>query len=196
MNAMDIKEIMEYLPHRYPFLLIDRVLEFEPGKRIVALKNVTVNEPFFPGHFPRQPVMPGVLILEAMAQAAAMLAFKRASRMPDENSVYYFVGIDDARFKRPVVPGDQLSSMRGSSATCAASGKFSAEARVGERRRRRGGAPVRTARRADPPPGMIHPTAIVHPQARARARTSRSARTRSSASTSRSARAPGSARTS
>jgi 3-hydroxyacyl-[acyl-carrier-protein] dehydratase len=105
---MDINEILQYLPHRYPFLLVDRVLELEPGKRILALKNVTMNEPFFPGHFPHHPVMPGVLIIEAMAQAAALLSFKSTGVKPDENSVVYFAGIDNARFKRPVVPGDQL----------------------------------------------------------------------------------------
>ena len=105
---MDIKEILQYLPHRYPFLLVDRVLEIEPGVRARALKNVTMNEPFFRGHFPHHPVMPGVLIIEAMAQAAALLSFKSSGVKPDENSVVYFAGIDHARFKRPVVPGDQL----------------------------------------------------------------------------------------
>ena len=108
MSAMDIHEIMNYLPHRFPFLLVDRVESVEPGKRIVAIKNVSINEPFFPGHFPNRPVMPGVLILEAMAQVAAILSFKTAGTKPDANSVYYFVGIDKARFKRPVEPGDQL----------------------------------------------------------------------------------------
>ena len=105
---MDISEILEHLPHRYPFLLLDRIIEIESGKRIVALKNVTINEPFFAGHFPHHPVMPGVLIVEALAQAAAMLAFHTVGRKPDDKSVIYFVGIDHARFKRPVVPGDQL----------------------------------------------------------------------------------------
>jgi len=105
---MDIHEILQHLPHRYPFLLIDRVLECEPGKNIVALKNVTINEPFFPGHYPHHPVMPGVLIVEAMAQAAAILSFKTMGSLPSDDSVYYFVGIDDARFKRPVGPGDQV----------------------------------------------------------------------------------------
>jgi 3-hydroxyacyl-[acyl-carrier-protein] dehydratase len=105
---MNIHEILEHLPHRYPMLLVDRVLELEPGKRILALKNVSINEPFFPGHFPYHPVMPGVLVIEALAQAAAILTFKTRGVKPDENSVYYFVGIDEARFKRPVVPGDQL----------------------------------------------------------------------------------------
>ena len=105
---MDIHEILEYLPHRYPFLLIDRVVEVVPGKSIHAYKNVTINEPFFVGHFPHHPVMPGVLIMEALAQAAGILSFKTMGAVPDENSVFYFVGIDGARFKRPVEPGDQL----------------------------------------------------------------------------------------
>lgn len=105
---MDIHAILENLPHRFPFLLVDRVLELEPGKNIVALKNVTINEPFFPGHYPHHPVMPGVLIIEAMAQVAALLSFKSMESKPDEKSVYYFAGIDGARFKRPVTPGDQL----------------------------------------------------------------------------------------
>ena len=105
---MDIHAILKQLPHRYPFLLVDRVLSVEPGKDIVALKNVTINEPFFPGHYPHHPVMPGVLIIEAMAQASALLSFKSMGTKPDDNSVYYFVGIDNARFKRPVSPGDQL----------------------------------------------------------------------------------------
>ena len=105
---MDINEILQYLPHRYPFLLVDRVLEMEEGKRVLALKNVTMNEPFFSGHFPHHPVMPGVLIVEAMAQAAALLSFKSAGIKPDSNSVVYFASMDNVRFKRPVVPGDQL----------------------------------------------------------------------------------------
>ena len=109
MNAvMDIHQIRKQLPHRYPFLLVDRVLEVESGKRIKAIKNVTINEPFFGGHFPNRPVMPGVLILEAMAQAAALLAFDAAGITMDDKTVYYFAGIDGARFKRPVEPGDQL----------------------------------------------------------------------------------------
>ena len=107
-TTMDIHEVLEHLPHRYPFLLIDRVLEVVPNEKIVALKNVTINEPFFPGHYPHHPVMPGVLVIEAMAQAAALLSFKSMGPKPDTNSVYYFVGIDNARFKRPVSPGDQL----------------------------------------------------------------------------------------
>lgn len=105
---MDIREILDHLPHRYPFLLVDRVVECEPGKRILAYKNVTINEPFFVGHFPHFPVMPGVLIIEALAQAAAILSFKTMQTKPDDKSVYYFAGIDGARFKRPVVPGDKL----------------------------------------------------------------------------------------
>ncbi len=105
---MDVKEIREYLPHRYPFLLVDRVVDLKVGESIVALKNVTVNEPFFNGHFPDQPVMPGVLIVEAMAQAAGILGFKTMDKKPQDGSIYYFVGADNLRFKRPVVPGDQL----------------------------------------------------------------------------------------
>ena len=105
---LDIHEILKLLPHRYPILLVDRVLAIEKGKSIKALKNVTVNEPFFVGHFPRRPVMPGVMMLEAMAQTAALLSFASLGVSPDSNSVYYFAGIDSARFKRPVEPGDQL----------------------------------------------------------------------------------------
>ena len=108
MSEMDVNEVIAHLPQRFPFLLIDRVKEFEPGKRIVALKNVSVNEPYFPGHFPHRPIMPGVLILEAMAQAAGVLVFRSRGVRPDDKTVYYYVGIDNARFKRPVVPGDQL----------------------------------------------------------------------------------------
>jgi 3-hydroxyacyl-[acyl-carrier-protein] dehydratase len=106
---MDIHEILTKLPHRYPILLVDRVLELEAGKRIKALKNVTINEEFFTGHFPHRPVMPGVLMLEALAQAAAILAFETLGVVPDEKTMYYFAGIDAARFKRPVEPGDQLT---------------------------------------------------------------------------------------
>ena len=108
MTTMEIGEIKQYLGHRYPFLLVDRVLEFESGKRIKALKNVTINEPFFPGHFPHYPVMPGVLIVEALAQASGVLSLKSMGIVVDDKTVFYFVGIDSARFKRPVVPGDQL----------------------------------------------------------------------------------------
>jgi 3-hydroxyacyl-[acyl-carrier-protein] dehydratase len=106
---MDIQAVLAQLPHRYPFLLVDRVIECVPGKRIHAIKNVTVNEPFFTGHFPGRPTMPGVMILEALAQAAGILAFKTAGVVPDEKSRFYFVGIDGARFRQPVVPGDQLA---------------------------------------------------------------------------------------
>ncbi|MBN9330461.1 MAG: 3-hydroxyacyl-[acyl-carrier-protein] dehydratase FabZ [Comamonas sp. SCN 67-35] len=105
---MDIQYILKQLPHRYPFLLVDKVVELERNQRIRAVKNVTFNEPFFMGHFPGRPVMPGVLILEALAQAAGLLAFDAMGQVPDENNIYYFVGIDGARFKHPVVPGDQL----------------------------------------------------------------------------------------
>lgn len=105
---LDIHQILAALPHRYPILLVDRVLKLDKGKSITALKNVTINEPFFAGHFPHRPVMPGVLMLEAMAQAAALLAFDMLGVVPDEKTVYYFAGIDSARFKRPVEPGDQL----------------------------------------------------------------------------------------
>ena len=105
---MDIKEIQKFLPHRYPFLLIDRVTEFNAGESLVGYKNVTCNEPFFQGHFPERPIMPGVLILEAMAQATGLLAFKTVERGAKRNSLYFLVGMDKARFKRPVEPGDQL----------------------------------------------------------------------------------------
>ena len=109
MNSLDIHEVLKYLPHRYPFLLVDRVLTFKANESLTALKNVTINEPFFQGHFPHRPVMPGVLIVEAMAQACAILSLKSMDTLPGEGSVYYFVGIDKARFKRPVEPGDQLT---------------------------------------------------------------------------------------
>jgi 3-hydroxyacyl-[acyl-carrier-protein] dehydratase len=108
MITMDIHAILKKLPHRYPILLVDRVLELDKGKRIKALKNVSINEPFFAGHFPHRPVMPGVLMLEALAQAAAILSFDSVGVESDEKTVYYFAGIDGARFKRPVEPGDQL----------------------------------------------------------------------------------------
>ncbi|PKO43325.1 MAG: 3-hydroxyacyl-[acyl-carrier-protein] dehydratase FabZ [Betaproteobacteria bacterium HGW-Betaproteobacteria-22] len=107
-TAMDIHEILDHLPHRYPFVLVDRVISIELGKEITAIKNVSVNEPYFPGHFPYHPVMPGVLIVEAMAQAAAILSFKTMNTKPTDDSVYYFAGIDSARFKKPVSPGDQI----------------------------------------------------------------------------------------
>lgn len=108
MDSMNIHEILKYLPHRYPFLLVDRVISCEPGKNISALKNVSMNEPFFSGHFPHYPVMPGVLIIEALAQAAAILTLRTANLTTNDDSLYYFVGIDGARFKKPVQPGDQL----------------------------------------------------------------------------------------
>jgi len=107
-EKMDIEAIMRQLPHRYPFLMVDRVLECVPGERVLALKNVTFNEPFFPGHFPHRPVMPGVMIIEALAQAAGVLAFKTAKVVPDADTRFYFVAIDSARFRKPVEPGDQL----------------------------------------------------------------------------------------
>lgn len=130
MNAMDIHQILEHLPHRYPILLVDRVLECDPGKTIHALKNVSINEPFFQGHYPHHPVMPGVLIIEALAQAAAILSFKTLGNQPSENSVYYFVGIDGARFKKPVSPGDQLNLHVEVIANKRGLWKFKAEARV------------------------------------------------------------------
>lgn len=108
MNTLDINQIKEYLPHRYPLLLVDRVLSWESGKTITAIKNVTINEEFFNGHFPHKPVMPGVLMIEALAQTAALLSFLTMGQKPDQNAIVYFMGIDGARFKRPVVPGDQL----------------------------------------------------------------------------------------
>ena len=131
-ETMDIQAILEHLPHRYPFLLIDRVLALEPGKRILALKNVTMNEHFFAGHFPGHPVMPGVLVVEAMAQAAAILNFKTAGTKPDGKGVYYFAGIDSARFKRPVMPGDQLVLEITQGRVLRGIGKFTGVARVGE----------------------------------------------------------------
>ena len=163
---MDIHQILKKLPHRYPFLLVDRVLELEKGKRIKALKNVTINEPFFGGHFPHRPVMPGVLMLEAMAQAAALLSFDAMGRRTDENTVYYFAGIDGARFKRPVEPGDQL--MLEVELDRAQVGHLQVQgARQGRRRaRRRGRADVHDAQRrlrpgrgrgqrSTPPPSSI-----------------------------------------
>lgn len=129
---MDIHQILKQLPHRYPILLVDRVLEIEKGKRIKALKNVTINEPFFTGHFPHRPVMPGVLMLEAMAQAAALLAFDTLGTTPDDKTVYYFAGIDGARFKRPVEPGDQLVMEVSLDRMKAGIFKFTGVARVAE----------------------------------------------------------------
>jgi 3-hydroxyacyl-[acyl-carrier-protein] dehydratase len=131
-SGMDINQILEYLPHRYPFLLVDRVLSCEPGKTITALKNVTINEPFFQGHFPNYPVMPGVLIIECMAQAAAILTFHSEKAKPDKRSVYFFVGIDNARFKKPVVPGDALRLEVAITRHVRGIWKFAAQAWVGE----------------------------------------------------------------
>ena len=131
-SSMDINRILEYLPHRYPFLLIDRVLSCEPGKSIVAIKNVTINEPYFQGHFPNYPVMPGVLIVECMAQAAAILTFHSEKVKPDKHSVYFFVGIDNARFKKPVVPGDTLRLEVAITRQVRGIWKFACKALVGE----------------------------------------------------------------
>jgi len=105
---MDIDEVMKLLPHRYPFLMVDKILEMDPGKSLKAVKNVTINEPYFQGHFPHRPVMPAVLMMEALAQTAGLLAYKTGELKPNDQSVFYFAGIDKARFKRPVEPGDQL----------------------------------------------------------------------------------------
>ena len=130
MAEMDINEVLAHLPQRYPVLMIDRVREIEPGKRILALKNVSANEPYFEGHFPHRPIMPGVLILEAMAQAAGILVFKTRGTKPDDQSLYYYVGIDSARFKRPVVPGDQLELEVIFERELRSIAKFQCEARV------------------------------------------------------------------
>ncbi len=136
---LDVNEIMQYLPHRYPFLLVDRIVELIPGKKVIGLKNVTINEPFFQGHFPGRPIMPGVLILEAMAQAGGMLAF---ASMPDKEkgSLMYFMGMDQVKFRKPVVPGDQLilelevlkqrSKIMKLSATANVDGQVAAEAQL------------------------------------------------------------------
>ena len=132
MTTMDIHQILKQLPHRYPILLVDRVLDIEKGVRIRAVKNVSINEPFFLGHFPHRPVMPGVLMLEALAQAAALLSFDALGSAPDDNTVYYFAGIDGARFKRPVEPGDQLILDVTIDRMKAGIFKFKARALVGE----------------------------------------------------------------
>jgi 3-hydroxyacyl-[acyl-carrier-protein] dehydratase len=129
---MDIHQVLAHLPQRFPILMIDRVLECEPGKRILALKNVSANEPYFPGHFPHRPVMPGVLILESMAQAAGILVFRTLGSRPDDKSVYYYAGIDNARFKRPVEPGDQLHVEVSIIGSKRGIWKFRCAARVGE----------------------------------------------------------------
>ena len=138
MISLDIHQILEHLPHRFPMLLVDRVLECEAGKSIKAMKNVTINEPFFPGHYPHSPVMPGVLVIESMAQAAAILTFITMNAKPNPESLYYFVGIDNARFKKPVLPGDRMMldvtltrSLRGMwkyAATATVDGQLCAEA--------------------------------------------------------------------
>ncbi len=130
MNSLDIHGILQYLPHRFPMLLIDRVLDCEPGKSIRAVKNVSINEPYFPGHYPHSPVMPGVLVIEAMAQAAAILSFQTMQQKPNDQSMYYFVGIDGARFKRPVLPGDQLVLEVSIARTARQLWKYSAQALV------------------------------------------------------------------
>ncbi|HKJ21818.1 MAG TPA: 3-hydroxyacyl-ACP dehydratase FabZ [Gammaproteobacteria bacterium] len=132
-SSVEIKEVMNYLPHRYPFLMVDRVLEYERGKSLVAVKNVSVNEPFFQGHFPGNPVMPGVMILEAFAQAAGILAFKSTDSQPTQGVSYYMAGIDNARFREPVTPGDQLMLHVTMNRTIRSIWKFSAEARVGDK---------------------------------------------------------------
>lgn len=127
---MNIREILDHLPQRYPFLLVDRVISCEPGKAIHAYKNLTINEPFFVGHFPHLPVMPGVLIMEALAQAAGILSFKTMGIKPDDRSIFYFAGIDKARFKKPVSPGDQLHLHASILRQMRSVWKYKAEARV------------------------------------------------------------------
>ncbi len=132
MSEMNIHQVLKHLPHRYPFLLIDRVTHCEPGERLTAVKNVTMNEPFFPGHFPNHPVFPGVLILEAMAQATGLLAFRTHGVLPDDDTLYLFVGVDNARFKRQVEPGDQLEVRVELKRTARGVWKFYCEAHVDE----------------------------------------------------------------
>lgn len=127
---MNIHQVLRYLPHRYPFLLIDRVIECVPGSHLTAIKNVSYNEPFFPGHFPNHPVFPGVLILEALAQATGLLAFRTQGVLPDDDALYLFVGVDNARFKRRVEPGDQMELSAELMRSSRGLWKFSAEARV------------------------------------------------------------------
>ena len=127
---MDIHEILEHLPHRYPFLLVDKVVDYKPGEYLIGVKNVSFNEPFFTGHFPQRPVFPGVLIMEALAQATGLLAFKTQGTKPDGSSLYYFAGIDNCRFKQPVEPGDQLFLEVKLVTTKRNIWKFSAEAKV------------------------------------------------------------------
>ena len=132
MSTMDIHQILKKLPHRYPFLLVDRVVEYEKDVRIKAIKNVTINEPFFVGHFPIRPVMPGVLTLEALAQASALLSFSSEDKEAEHDTLYYFVGIDNARFKRVVEPGDQLLLDVSVDRVKAGIYKYKARASVGE----------------------------------------------------------------
>jgi 3-hydroxyacyl-[acyl-carrier-protein] dehydratase len=131
-SALDTTTVLRRLPHRYPFLLVDRVLKWEQGKYLTALKNVTINEPFFQGHFPGRPVMPGVLVIEALAQATGLLAFLTEGVYPEDNSRFFFAGIDEARFRRPVEPGDQLTLHVVLERTIKSIWKFSAVAKVGE----------------------------------------------------------------
>jgi 3-hydroxyacyl-[acyl-carrier-protein] dehydratase len=131
-RELDIRQIMAVLPHRYPFLLIDRILESARKKRIVAIKNVTINEPFFQGHFPGYPVMPGVLIIEALAQVSVILVYQTLKRMPDDKSLIFFAGIDNARFKRQVTPGDQLILESTEIRLVRGVGKFAVRASVGD----------------------------------------------------------------
>ena len=165
MAEMDVNEVLAHLPQRYPMIMVDRVKECEPGKRIVAIKNVSANEPFFPGHFPHRPIMPGVLILEAMAQTAGVLVFRSRGTMPDDKTVYYYVGIDNARFKKPVLPGDQLEievhferQLRGiAKFNCSArvDGQVVAEATI-----------LCSMQSIDEMSAEVHPSAVVHPGAR------------------------------
>lgn len=129
-TVFDIHEVMRHLPHRYPFLMVDRVVDLDPGRWLAAVKNVTFNEPYFAGHFPGRPVMPGVMILEALAQATGLLAFRSDSEASTDKSAFYLVGIDDARFKRPVIPGDQLRLEVGMQRLRRGFGVFNAEAKV------------------------------------------------------------------
>ena len=130
MAEMDINEVLAHLPQRFPMMMLDRVTQFEAHKRIVAVKNVSANEPYFQGHFPQRPIMPGVLILEAMAQAAGVLVFRSRGEKPNPDSIYYYVGIDRARFKKPVVPGDQLEIEVNLERQLRGIGKFNCAARV------------------------------------------------------------------
>jgi len=132
-GTLDINEIMQHLPHRYPFLLIDRVLSCTPGESLLGYKNVTFNEPFFQGHFPQKPIMPGVLIIEALAQATGLLAFRTVEQKAERDTLYYLVGVDKARFKRPVEPGDQLMMEVKVKTTRRGIWVFDAEARVDDR---------------------------------------------------------------